>query len=252
MEEESTQSGEEIKEVQELAPSIEDIAKSQGWNPEHEGPEKIDAAEFVRRKPLFDKIKAQSRELKQIKKSVDQMASTYQSMSEAQYNRGIKEAEKRIKTAEDNQDLDGYRQAVSDKESLESTKPSLPEVMPSEVQSFVERNPWFDKNKIMQADALDYKDKYLKRNPGAPLDEMLKYVETKIKKDYPEEFGEKKSSPRVAIVETGGSTESRVDPLAKLKSSMSPDEKRVMKMFTESGKMTEKEYLTSYAQVREI
>jgi hypothetical protein len=236
-------------------PSIEDIAKEQGWNPDHDGPDKIDAAEFVRRKPLFDKIKAQSRELKDIRRSVESMATTYKSMSEAQYRRGIADAEARMQAAEAAFDVAGFKAAQADKTAIQQAQAAntAPVAHPPEVDEFCERNPWFDSNKVMQVDALEYRDKYIKRNPNAPLKEVLEYVEQRIKRDYPEAFepvGVKKSTAPVVEGDGGGSGKS--DPLMKVRNSMSPEEKRVMKMFTSSGKMSEKEYLESYSAVREL
>lgn len=246
------------------SPSVEDLAREQGWNPEYSGPDKIDAAEYVRRKPLFDKIHAQSRELKEIKRSVDSMASTYKSMSSAQYRRGVAEAEKRMAEAEASFNVGAYKEAAADKAAMEQAQASVEQTsaptVPAEVEVWCEANPWFDKDKIMQVDALEYKDRYVKRNPSAPLKEVLEYVEARIKKDYPEKFATKQSSGSSGLsgsakppaVEGGGSgAPQKSDDYSKLESSLSAEERRVMKMFTDGGKMTKAEYLKDYAQVRE-
>ena len=253
--------GQEPAKDQSAAPSIEETAREQGWNPDYTGPDRIDAAEFVRRKPLFDKIRLQSRELREIKQSVDAMAKTYKSMSEAQYRRGIADAAKRMDEAEATYNVGAYKEALKEKTELEAAQASvshtIPEGLPPEVADFCNRNPWFDKDKIMQVDALEYKDRYIKRNPNAPLKDVLLYVEERIKRDYPEKFTREKAPtsppPKVPTVETGGpSTPTTNDSLAKLKASLTSEEKRVMKMFVTPGGMTEAEYLKSYAEVREL
>jgi hypothetical protein len=109
----------------------------------------------------------------------------------------------------------------------------------------------------MQVDALEYKDRYVKRNPSAPLNEVLAYVEARIKKDYPEKFpvtpsAPAKSAPTTPPVEGGsGEGSSKSGDFNKLEASMTGEEKRVMAMFTAKGKMTKAEYLKSYAEVRE-
>lgn len=244
-------------------PTIEDTAREQGWNPDYTGPDKIDAAEYVRRKPLFDKIHAQGRELKEIKRSVDSMVGTYKSMSEAQYQRGVKDAEKRMAEAEASFNVVAYKEAAADKAVLEQSHQAIeqatPAGVPPEVEIWCNANPWFDKDKIMQTDALEYKDRYVKRNPSAPLNEVLAYVEARIKKDYPEKFPViaastiAKSVPTTPPVEGGGSgSSSKSGDFSKLESSMTQEEKRVMAMFTASGKMSKAEYLKSYAEVREM
>ncbi len=235
-------------------PTIEEIAAAQGWNPDHDGPDKIDAAEFVRRKPLFDKIKAQNKELREVKKLVEGMATTYKTMSEAQFKKGSAAAEERMRAAEAEFDVKAYKEASHDKQQLEAAQSStVTATEPPEVTEFCEKNPWFEKNAVMRTDALDYREKYLKANPNAPIADVLEYISTKIKRDYPEAFEptEKKRATPSAV--EGASASSVSDPLSKLKASMSTEEKRIMKMFVGegSGKMTEKEYLESYSTVRE-
>src|SRR3990172_4739307 len=58
--------------------SAEASARAQGWKPKEEFTGDpalwVDAKEFVGRAPLFDKIKTQSKDLKEIRKTVDAMA----------------------------------------------------------------------------------------------------------------------------------------------------------------------------------
>lgn len=236
-------------------PPIEDVAREMGWNPEHDGPDKIDAAEFVRRKPLFDKIKQQSKELKDIKRMVEKITTTHKQISEAQYRRGITDAERRMKAAKDTLDVDGFQAAMNDKVALEQAvvAQNMQAELPPEVAEWCERNKWFDTDTVMQADALEYRERFVRLNPNAHIKDVLAYVEKKIKKEYPEAFEEAKpevKKPTAPAVETGGSDGGKSDPFAKLKSSMSAEEKRIMKMFIGPGKMTEAEYLKDYAAVR--
>jgi len=236
-------------------PTIEETATAQGWNPDYDGDDKIDAAEFVRRKPLFDKIKGQGKELKEVKKLMEGMATTFKSMTEAQYKKGIADAEARMKTAEAAFDISEFKAASAEKQQLETAQAAhvAPASEPVEVTEFCERNPWFEKDPAMRTDALDYRENYLRRNPGAPVKDVLAYIEKKIARDYPDAFTEKpaagKQTPAAAAVEGAGST-SKVDPIAKLKASMTGEERRIMKMFVKPGGLTEAEYLKDYAAVR--
>lgn len=243
-------------EVAPQAPTVEEIAREMGWNPEHDGPDKIDAAEFVRRKPLFDKIKQQGKELKEIRRMLEKVTTTSKMMSEAQYRRGIADAEKRMKAAEDTLDINAFKQAATDKAQLEHGLQQIaaPEI-PPEVAEWCDKNPWFDSNEMMQADALAYREQYVRVHPNAPITKVLAYVEQKIKKDYPEAFEaerpkKQEAKPSTPPVESGGNSGGKADPYAKLKSAMSAEEKRIMKQFIGPGKMSEAEYLEQYATVR--
>jgi hypothetical protein len=237
-------------------PTVEDLAREMGWNPEHEGPDKLSADEFVRRKPLFDKIKQQGKELKEIRRMLEKVTTTSKLMSEAQYKRGIADATKRMKAAEDTLDINAFKQAATEKAQLEQglQQVSTPDI-PPEVEEWCNNNKWFDENDAMQADALAYREQYVRVHPNAPISKVLQYVEQKIKKDYPEAFEAEKPKPAAAkpstpAVESGGNSGGKVDPFAKLKNAMSAEEKRIMKQFIGPGKMTESEYLEQYATVR--
>jgi len=250
------QTGTEVTE-EAKGPTIEEVAQQQGWNPDYDGPDKIDAAEFVRRKPLFDRIKTTTKELKEVKKLMEGMANTFKSATEAQYKKGIADAEQRMKDAKAAFDVDAYETARTDKEQLTAAAAAAAPASasePAEVTEFCERNPWFEKDPAMRTDALDYRENYLRRNPGAPIADVLAYIEKKIARDYPDAFKKEEgegSSRRAAApaVEGVGSTP-KVDPLSKLKASMTGEEKRIMAMFTKNGQMTEAEYLKDYAAVR--
>ena len=72
---------------------IEKRAIEMGWRPKEEfnGDEAdfIDAGEFVRRKPLFDKIEDSSRQIKQLHKALEAFKQHYSSVKEAEYNRAL-------------------------------------------------------------------------------------------------------------------------------------------------------------------
>lgn len=250
------QTGEEEAHSEPSGPTIEEQAQKMGWNPDHQGVDKLDAAEFIRRAPLFERIKKQSDSIKRLEKLVEGMANTYKGATEAQYKKGIKDAEDRMKTAEAEYDVAAFKQAQAEKAALETQQAATiaPAAEPQEVTDFCERNPWFEKSATMRTDALEYGDKFMKRNPDATIAERLEYIETKMKKDYPDAFAapDEEDKPRksAAAVEGAGHG-GKVDPLAKLKNSMSSDEKRIMAMYTKNGNMTEKEYLESYSTVRE-
>ena len=236
-------------------PTIEETAKAQGWNPDYDGTDKIDAAEYVRRKPLFDRIKQQSKKLKDVEKLVEGMATTYKAMSEVQFKKGIAAAEAKMKDAEDTFDVKAFKEASAEKVALETAQATIkPTAEPAEVAEFCERNPWFEKSATMRTDALEYGDKFMQRNPHATIAEKLEYIETKIKKDYSDHFTDPPDKKKPVATVEGASPASHTDPLAKLKASMSSEEKRIMKMFVgdpKDGKMTEADYLKSYSEVRD-
>ena len=80
-----------------------------GWRPkeEWEGAEEdfIDAKEFVRRKPLFEKIESQNKAIKQLSQAFDALKTHHTRVKEAEYQRALKSLK------------DAKRQALADGET---------------------------------------------------------------------------------------------------------------------------------------
>lgn len=74
---------------------VEEKARDLGWKPKEEfhGDEEqfIDAGEFLRRKPLFDKIEHMGKELKETKKVLNLLQSHHSKVKETEYNRALAE-----------------------------------------------------------------------------------------------------------------------------------------------------------------
>src|SRR5512138_1524244 len=71
--------------------NYETVAREKGWRPkeEYEGDHEawVDAEEFIKRQPLFDKIKSQSKKLKELEKTIEAIS--------VHYNENIKQAKER-------------------------------------------------------------------------------------------------------------------------------------------------------------
>jgi hypothetical protein len=92
--------------IQDTPIEVSDIEKKAlelGWRPKSEfhgaEDEFIDAKEFVRRQPLFDKIEAQSRQLKTVTRTLNELKEHYTKVNEAAYNRAISELREQRKEA---------------------------------------------------------------------------------------------------------------------------------------------------------
>jgi hypothetical protein len=190
-------------------PSYEDIAKEKGWRPkedyEGDGEAWVGAEEFVKRQPLFDKIKVQSKKLKELEKTVEAISKHYQTNVAQAKERAILDlkAERReaielgeaVRVDEIDQKIEHVRQM----DDLKIAPPSAP----AEIEQFLtDQKEWFNKNEDMTAFAVTYNESYLKKHPGeisVSLDETLKAV----KKAYPEHFENKR---RTAPSSVEGST----------------------------------------------
>lgn len=179
---------------------IELEAMEMGWRPKEEfnGEEDdfIDAKEFVRRKPLFDKIDSTTRELKQFKKAFDALKSHYTGVHEAAYNQALanlKATRKQAITDGDGDTFDRVDQEIKRVESAaENLKTAIdvpeapePQVAPQFV-AWTNRNPWYNSVGYMRNFADDLGQK-LAATGLDPLT-ILKQVETAVKKEFPDKF----------------------------------------------------------------
>ena len=91
---------------------VEKRAMEMGWKPrsEFDGEDDafIDAKEFVRRAPLFEKIETQSKQLKALERSIDALKQHYTAREEAAVKNAIKSLKEQRKEALSQGDGDAF------------------------------------------------------------------------------------------------------------------------------------------------
>lgn len=236
--------------------AIELEAMEQGWRPKEEfqgDPDRfIEAGEFVRRGELFGKIDHQSKEIKQLKSTMEQFARHHANVEKVAYDRAIKDlkAQRKAALAEGDVDrfdeLDNQIDEVTDERNkfLEQarTTPVTPTVNPA-FSEWVARNPWYSKDTLLQG-AADRFGTELARQGMDPL-EVLKQVEKKIKEEFPHKFTNP-NRERVSAVEApaarGGSAKSRFTP--------TEEQKRIGQSFVRAGAF--KDINDYYAELKKM
>lgn len=258
---ESTEdSGEGQKEVTpELSP-IEQKALEMGWRPkeEFEGNEEdfIDATEFVRRKPLFEKIDNVGKELRETRKALKALQAHHEKVKEAEYQHALKALREEKKAALEAGDADALIEIddkIADAKAQEvlNRNNAVKEAAaphPNFVQ-WAQRNPWYKTNAELTVVADQIGTAYAASNPDLSPDAVLKYVETRVKKLYPEQFTNPNKT-RPSAVEGGTST-----PTKPVKNDISnypltEDERRVMMTFVRQNIMTKEEYIEDLKKVK--
>lgn len=215
---------------------IEVQAIEQGWIPKEEfdGDESlfIDAPEFVRRGELFSKIEKQSKELKAVRQALEALSSHHSKVKEMEYERALKS----LKDARRQATIDGdHERALAledkidevklEKEQLaveaKQTAVQEPEGYTPEFQSWVNRNGWYETNKIMRA-AADELGKDLYKQGNSPA-EVLDLVAREIRKEFAHKFANP-ATKRESAVEASTRSGSKKDDFF-----MSPEEKDMMR-----------------------
>lgn len=176
-------------------------ARASGWVPKEEytGEENkwVDADEFVRRGPLFEKINIQNRELKEVKKALAQLATHHASVREDAYKRALddlKAQKKEAYTEGDPDKLIDIDEQISEvkeaqkafkAEQLTEAAAEAKQIHP-EFEAWINKNTWYTNNSPMRAfaDALGTELSAKGFTPPQVLSEVEKQVKTEFKHKF--------------------------------------------------------------------
>lgn len=238
---------------------IEEKAISMGWRPKEqfEGDEEefIDAKEFVRRQPLFDRIESQNKQLKNVTKALESFKLHYTKVEEAAVQKAINQLKAQRKNALAEGDGDSFelfddeiKKAEQQLSAIEvaKNKPIVEEeIVHPEWQAFQSRNPWYNTTGYMRKFA-DEIGSELAAKGVAPV-EVLKQVEQAVRKEFPNKFvnPNKENAP---TVEQGRGTNK---PASKdSESFMNEQERKVMNDLVRSGLLTKEKYIADLKAIK--
>jgi hypothetical protein len=251
---------------QEAPPQVSEIeqrALEMGWRPKEEfdGPEDefIDAKEFVRRKPLFDKIETQSKEIKAVRKAIDALKEHYSQREEAAVKAALGKLKEARKEAIANSDGESYEMINTEIERVEAESKRIkqlqvtqeePEIHP-EFQAWTNRNPWYADVKYMRAWADDFGQTLHRNNPDLNPSQVLKKVEEAVRKEFPHKF----TNPNKANapdVENGKQSSRGSGKGDSIEAQLDDKSRKIMNDLVRSGTLTKEEYLKQWKEINEI
>jgi hypothetical protein len=257
----------EATEIQNHEPdAIEVEARESGWVPKdefHGDPAKwVDAGEFVRRAPLFQKLDLQNRELKELKRGLEALKQHHAQVRETEYKRALSDlkTQKRDALIDGDPDkvieIDDRLEAVKEaqrkfevEQAQEAQRASTAEVIHPEFAAWTKRNPWYETSKPMKAfaDALGLE----LRAQGMTPSEVLRQVEAKVKEEFPAKFRNpnREKAPVVEGTSKGGG---KGGGRALNESSLTDDERRIMNTFVRTGVMTKEQYMAELNKVKGV
>lgn len=252
--------GETVVEKEEVTYSpAEQEALAQGWVPKEEfqGDEHkwVDAGEFLRRGELFKKIEDQSKQLKDVKKALAEMAKLNADIREHEYKRALDALREQKKAALADGDADALIDIDDKIAAVREEQRELKENPPvneqdtdtgethPEFKAWVSQNQWYASNGPMKAFA-DRLGQELQAAGNSPS-EVLKKVATAVREEFPNRF-RNPNRDKPGNVESGGSR-----PAGKQGSfQLTDEERRAMSRFVKLGALTEAEYIESIKKVR--
>jgi len=234
----------------------EKIARSRGWKPRDEfsGEAWVGAEEFVKREPLFERIKSQSSEIKEMKKVMETMVDHFKKAQDVAVQKAIADLKTQKKEAIEVGDVEKVErldEQIEQHKQIQAYAPTKVEIRP-EIKEWVGRNPWFDTKPNMQKFALSFNKAYAADNPELSLSQVLMETEKAVKSRFPEEFKEKANpSDSPPPVETP-SGEARVPKKGYTRDRLTPEQKRVYDQVVRHNIMTGEEYIKSLEQIGEL
>lgn len=248
----------EAEEVAQEEPNeSEELARAKGWRPKEEwegDPKKwVDADEFNRRGELFEKIENQGRELKETKRVLRMLQEHHSKVKETEYQRAIDALKAQKKQALLDGDADAVLEAderimdmkaeqkVAEKSQEQNARQPDPRFV-----AWVEKNPWYAQDSEMRTFADDVGIAHAKAFPNKTPDEVLAYVNQRVRKVYPEKFQNPlRSKPSPTGGRTGEAKVTRSDDFE-----LSAEEKRAMNTFVSEGIMTKEQYIADIKALR--
>lgn len=237
---------------------VEARAREMGWRPkeefEGEATDFIDAAEFVRRQPLFEKIEHLSKELKRIKQGHELLVEHTKKLKDAEFKRAVqqlKDARKQAIAEGETERALAYEEKLEEVEQMRSeyNEQAAQLDQPAETEhpafaSWRSKNSWYgaDEARTAYADALGRKLARQGMSPETVLEEVTKAVR--------KEFAHKYTNPNR---ERAGSVETPVrKPPKSDEFEMPEDDKRVMNKILRAGGITKEEYMQQYKLINGV
>lgn len=236
---------------------VQEEALSQGWVPKEEfdGDEErwVDAGEFVRRGELFRKIESQSKELKDVKRALNELAKHNSKVREVEYARAVDALKQQKKTALSEGDadrvveIDDQLDLVKDQQkqlSQQKLQEVQQEIINPELTNWINKNGWYETDKKMRAYA-DTIGVQLHQDGLSPT-EVLREVEKEVKERFKEKFRNPNRDKPGAV--EGASVRSTRSSSAEME--LSDVEKTIMKTLVDGGHLTKEEYMKQLAAVK--
>lgn len=259
MENENLENSQEQVQAPEFT-EVEQRALEMGWRPktEFDGDDIdfVDAKEFVARKPLYDKISQQSKQIKNISKGMEALKELHSKVSETEYNRAIKN----LKEERNQALLDGDVKALNQAEDkIRETEQEFVKIQQAARAPIVEQEPVLNptfinwKNRNQWYDSIPYMRSYADEvgarafNSGLDPVDVLKEVEKAVRKEFPAKFSNpnKGNSPAV-----GGNSGSKPNKGAEYQ--LTDMEHKAMMAIVRTGALTKEQYIADLKKVKGV
>lgn len=244
MSEETTQ-----ETTQEQVDPFIDKAKTAGWRPleEFEGdPEQwVDAKEFVKRAPLYEKNHKLKKKITDLENSFNELKGHYNKVAEVSYNRAMADLQRQRDEAIDLGDKDTVKEIDKAIKDVEGSKPAQDNQPHPAIKEWEDKNgAWFYADKEITGFGMAYANNYLANNPN-DFEGAMESMEKAIKKAYPDKFENTKRKEPPAVEGGGSVTKQKTFT----KSDLNDEQRKVMNSYVRNGVMTEEQYIKDLVEI---
>jgi hypothetical protein len=233
-------------------------ALAQGWVPKDEftgeSEKFVDAGEFLRRGELFRKIESQSKEMKDMRKALQELAKHNSQIRDVEYKRALETLKSEKKAALNEGDADrvvdiddriDLVKAQQRQEAAQAVQQAVPQEIHPELKSWINRNGWYETTASMRGWA-DARGVELAQEGKSPT-EVLSTLEREVKTRFSEKFRNPNRDKPGAVETSRPTRASKADSDYEL----SDVEKQVMNTLVRSGALTKEEYVAQLKAIKE-
>ena len=193
-------------------------------------------------------------DLKELRDSTKQLVEFHTDAAKREYERGRREIEAKIEAAAANADANTVRQEMVNLDNLtkQNTPPAKkveqqqPQIDP-DTQDWINKNPWFTRDKVLAAYAIDVYGNLQKEKPGMTESALLAETARQTSNKFPEKFGINPNREGAAAVATpsGGTGGQRKN--GKTYENLPPDAKQACDKFVRTiPGYTKEKYVQAY------
>ena len=262
----------------EVYTEIEEKAIERGWSPKSEwegDPDAwVGASEYVARGELMDRIssqtkqiKTQSSEIEKLKAAMKSLGETNKKIAEKEYDKALRDLKKQKIDALENDDhssvveideqIGDLKAAKEELDNMSASEASSDEpAMHPEVAEWLEKNSsWYETDTVMRAATDALAVEYLSRHPEAENDpsKALRYIENKLKEEFPSKFGSRKRPAATTDSGNGGEAKTRTKSKSRYtERDLTPEQHKIASTIVKSGVMEMQEYVDQLAAIGEI
>lgn len=203
--------GEALSSSQNPNIEAETRARELNWKPKEEfkgdPADWVDAKDYLAREPLLREVRELKKHIRTQREQTDRdmavITAQFSQMSELAYNKALSELETQRDLAIQDQDIAAVRdvdkridKAKDDYQAHQAqTRPQVrqAQVANEEMDQWRANNKWFDSDTELRDEAVQIGVGYMAKNPTKTQTDMLKHVNDRIKRIYPEKFPTQKA-----------------------------------------------------------